>query len=922
MMSFLNQNSNIQQADEGLGQTFYTNGRYNALFLGAAGIGFVVIYILTLFRFLGEPSPQLLYISGAIFFLAAMQFPALSLARQKRGIAANLLGSTAVIIFTILLTSFWAGIGAVMVVLIFITPLTSIFAGLPRKFYPAFLFLVVIGIAGIVYANTNPFSINRLQTDTTVAIASLAFLGATGLLLLTATVIARSRRYRSLRNQLLTSFVIIVTIPTLMAAILSAIGAYVNNEAQVLNVLETVSKLKENQINSVINNFKVDSVRINQDSDFSRNALKILTPGETDQTNLELYRTFARNRLLNFQTTEAASYSEIMVLNIKGIVVVSTDTDREGKSLQSELFYRERSIGSFSGFSKNPTFGNADLIFATPFYDTDGKVVLGILVLRSNSKLIVDIVESTPSFQEMETYLLDKDFRPLTKTRRITETVRTQASESILSSSNVKEGKGTYENYIGEVVLGYYQRIETLNTVFIAEVPRTFILRSSFNSLLGSATLAIFAILIAVAAVAISASSIVEPISALAEIAENFAAGKLSARASIDRRDEIGALGNAYDQMAEQLQDIIGKLEQRVIDRTKDLENQSLRLRASAEIARDAATAHNLTELLDKASELIQNRFELYHTGIFLLDNNKEFAVLTASPTEAGKQMIANNHKLRIGEVGIVGRVAFTEEPRITLDTGADAVFFNNPYLPKTRSEMALPLKVENRMIGVLDVQSDQPQAFDEGDIAIMQILADQLATAIERARLLQQVEQNLSDLQKAYGQFTREGWKTLGESGLLTKTGYRFDNIRIQSISETPAHGDEVMKTGSTVIRNRTTTGTAENQVAIPIKLRGQTIGVVSANLKDGFTQNTITTLELAIERLAQSLESARLTEQSRQRADREQAIAQIAANISSATEFDAILRTTVEEVGKSLSDAEVSIQIISNSEEQESGK
>jgi GAF domain-containing protein/HAMP domain-containing protein len=561
------------------------------------------------------------------------------------------------------------------------------------------------------------------------------------------------------------------------------------------------------------------------------------------------------------------------------------------------------------------------LIFSTPFYDTDGKVIRGILVLRSNSNLIVDIVESTPSFQEMETYLLDKNFRPLTKTRRITETVHTQASESILSSSNVKEGKGTYENYTGEVVLGYYQRIEALDTAFIAEVPRTFVLKSSINSLLGSATLAVFAILIAVAAVAISASSIAEPISALANIAASFAAGKLSARASINRRDEIGALGNTYDQMAEQLQDIIGKLEQRVTDRTKDLESQSLRLRASAEIARDAATAHSLTELLDKASELIQNRFELYHTGIFLLDNNKEYAVLTASPTEAGKQMIANNHKLRIGEVGIVGRVAYTEEPRITLDTGADAVFFNNPYLPNTHSEMALPLKVENRMIGVLDVQSDQPQAFDEGDIAIMQILADQLATAIERARLLQQVEQNLSDLQKAYGQFTREGWKTLGESGLLTKTGYRFDNIRIQPISETPVHGDEVMKTGTSVTYSKTNTGAAESQVAIPIKLRGQTIGVVSANLKDGFTQNTITTLELAIERLAQSLESARLTEQSRQRADREQAIAQIAANISSAADFDTILRTTVEEVGKSLSDAEVSIQIISEIDNQKSG-
>jgi GAF domain-containing protein/HAMP domain-containing protein len=881
------------------------------MFLGAAGLGFVVIYVLTLFNFLGQSSPQLLYISGAVFFLAAAQFPVLGLARQKKGIAANFLGALAVIIFAALLTSFWDGIVPIAILLIFVTPLSSIPAGMPRKYYPHFLLLIAAGIAAVLYANTHPL-IDRLRTDTPAAIASLAFLGATGLLLLTATIVARSRRYRSLRTQLVIAFVMIVTIPTLMATVLSAIGAYVNNETQVLNVLETVSKLKENQINNVINGIKIDAVRINKDADFSRNALNVLTPGASDQTTLELFRSFARNQLLDFQSTEAKTYSEIMVLNIKGQVVVSTDANREGKSLQSELFYREGSIGDFAGFSKNPTFGNANLIFSTPLYDTDGKVVRGILVLRANSNLIVDVVESTPSFKEMETYLLDKDFRPLTKTRSITESVHTQASESILSSINAKEGRGTYENYAGEIVLGYYQRIEALNTVFIAEVPRVYILRSSINSLLGSATLAIFAILIAIAAVAISASSIAEPISALAKVAQSFAAGKLSSRASINRQDEIGALGTAYDQMAEQLQDIIGKLEQRVADRTKELEDQSLRLRTSAEIARDAASSHNLIELLDKASALIQERFELYHTGIFLLDNNKEFAVLTASPTDAGRQMIANNHKLRVGEVGIVGRVAYTEEPRISLDTGADAVYFDNPYLPKTRSEMALPLKVENRMIGVLDVQSDQPQAFDKDDVAIMQILADQLATAIERTRLLQQVEQNLSDLQQAYGQFTREGWKTLGESGLLNKTGYRFDNIRIQPISETPAHGDEVMKTGTSVVKNAGTV----NQVAIPIKLRGQTIGVVSANLKDGYAPNTISTLELAIERLAQSLESARLYEQARLRADREQAISQMAANISSATEFDAILRTTVEEVGKSIGDVEISIQIISDSE------
>ena len=220
-------------------------------------------------------------------------------------------------------------------------------------------------------------------------------------------------------------------------------------------------------------------------------------------------------------------------------------------------------------------------------------------------------------------------------------------------------------------------------------------------------------------------------------------------------------------------------------------------------------------------------------------------------------------------------------------------------------------------MIGVLDVQSDQPQAFDENDVAIMQILADQLATAIERTRLLQQVEQNLSDLEQAYGQFTRESWKTLGEAGLISKAGYRFDNVRIQPIVEVSTLGDKALQSGTILIENSKDDSATNHQVAIPIKLRGQTIGVMTANLKDGYSPIAISTLELAIERLALSLESARLYEEARLRADRERTIAQVTSSISSATEFDAILRTTVEEVGKSLGDAEVSIQIIGETDQ-----
>jgi len=915
-----NVHNDIKQIDETLAKTYYASGRYNPLFLGTVGIGFAVIYLLTSYGVLGETAPSLLVISGAVIFMAVAQFFTLFLARRKKGIAARLLGSLFTVIFAIIITLAWEGAIYLALILIIASSLTNLRAGLPRRFRPYVYILIVAGAIGILRANANPF-IDRLQTNTIAAIASLVFLGATGFLLFTVTLIARNKNYRSLRNQLFTSFIVIVTIPTLMATFLSAVGAYINNQSQAFNTLNTVSNLKISQAEDIVDGFKSDASGIQLDATFKRNALNVLAPGALPTEQVTTSRTFARSRLTDLQNTKEHPYREIMVLNTRGQVEISTNSEREGTSFPSEPFYRQGSINTFLGFASEDVFGGGNLIIAEPIYDNNQKIIRGILVLRADSNLIKNIMEATPGFEEAETYLLNKNFQPLTKTRTSTDIVSTNASLSAVLN-NTKEGSGIYENYTGAPVVGDYRWVEPLGMIFIAEIPLSAVINNTINTTLGSAALALFAIIIAIAAVAISADSISTPISALAETAKSFANGELGTRATVELKDEIGELGRSYNLMAEQLQGIIGKLEQRVSDRTKELEGQSNRLRVAAEIARDAASSRNLTELLDQASGLIQNRFGFYHTGIFLLDTNKEFAVLASSPTDSGKQMIANNYKLRVGEVDIVGRVASIGEPRITLDTGLDTRYFNNPLLPFTRSEMALPLKVQNNLIGVLDVQSDQPQAFHDDDIAIMQLLADQLAIAIERARLLQQVEQNLNDLEQAYGRFTSEGWKAVNQSGLLNNSGYRFDNVRIQAINELPELGNEAIRTGSTVINNNGSKSHDGYIVSIPIKLRGQAIGAVTAKLQEGYTQTTITTIELAIERLAASLESARLYEEARLRADREQSISHVTTAISSSTEYEEILRTTVREIGNILSDTDVAIQILGDIDGQGSGR
>jgi GAF domain-containing protein/HAMP domain-containing protein len=914
-MSYSRESQNeLYAQNERLARAFYSNGRYSPYFLFITAVGFFAIYLLTLAGFFGQSAPQLIPIGILTSIVAVVQFPLLSLARRNRGVAANLLGATAIGIFAVLLTCLWKGITPISLLIAMITPISALRNGIRSRYIPVLLLIVVITFVSIIYVErTSTF--DRLQNSTPAAVASLAFMIAIALLLITITAISENKKFSSLQALLLTSFIFIVSIPTLLATILSTVGAFANSQTQTFSSLEAISNLKVSQISTLLDGFRNDANKLQNDPAFSVNALSVLKDKNTDPSLLEDSKRVVRSRFQSILGRENEHYTEAMVLNPEGVVLISTNPKEDGANFRDQLFFLKGSLGFYAGFTDLPAFGTENFIVASPVYDIDGRTIRGALVLKSNANTIKGVMETTPGFENAETYLVNKNYRPVTRTRAATELVLTQASSEAIKN-NVDNAQGIYTNYDGQRVLGIYKWFDSLQVAMIAEMPLSYVIANSLRSLGGSVVLALFVIASAIAAVTFSARSIAQPIRSLAQTTENFAAGKLSARAPVDRADEIGALARSYNQMANQLQEIIGGLEQRVTERTKDLESQTFRLRAAAEVARDAASARDLSELLERSAQLIQSRFGFYHAGIFLLDNDKEYAILVASPTDAGKQMLANNHRLRVGEVGIVGRVAATGEPRVTLDTDADVIHFNNPYLPNTRSEMALPLKAEHSVIGVLDIQSDQAQAFNADDVAIMQIMADQLAIAIERMRLLQEVQSNLKELESAYGQYTHENWKRLSENTQSGNKGYRFDNIRMESITELSELGRSAFESGKTMSSNGQGAD-HQTSVAIPVRLRGQTIGVINLTLKENYAEDTISTVELASERLAAALESARLYEEARLRADREQSIAQVTSAISASSNYEEILQTTVREIGSTLKDAEVTIQITGDIQE-----
>ena len=239
--------------------------------------------------------------------------------------------------------------------------------------------------------------------------------------------------------------------------------------------------------------------------------------------------------------------------------------------------------------------------------------------------------------------------------------------------------------------------------------------------------------------------SISEPVAELADIASQMAGGKLDLTPSVESNDEIGVLAQAFASMSGQVRGFIGRLEQRVNERTAELAKRTHYLEASAEVSRAASSTLDPNELMRNVVELVRSRFDLYYTGLFLVDDNNEWAILRAGTGEAGAAMLARGHRLRVGSGSMVGWTIGNARPRVALQAGEDPIRLASPDLPDTRSEAALPLRSRGQVIGAISVQSKIPNAFDSTTITLLESMADQVAVALDNARLFAEAEAALN---------------------------------------------------------------------------------------------------------------------------------------------------------------------------------
>ena len=429
------------------------------------------------------------------------------------------------------------------------------------------------------------------------------------------------------------------------------------------------------------------------------------------------------------------------------------------------------------------------------------------------------------------------------------------------------------------------------------------------------AIIAILSVLVAFVIGLLTMRAISGPLVQLISATERLAAGEMTARVPIARNDEVGQVAHSFNLMAQELQVDRSAIEARTRDleiAQQQSERRATQLQTIAELSETIAQLQELNQIAPTATSLISERFGFYHVGIFLVDQNRDYAILQAANSEGGKRMLERRHRLRLG-TGVVGFAAQTGQPRIALDVGTDAVFFDNPDLPNTRSEVALPLKVGGETIGVLDVQSTEVGAFTNEDLQVLTALANQVSIALENARLLTETRAALAQVQEVFNEYTRLEWsRTILQT---EQPGFRYQTGRIEMLEKELQGSEVVSAVQSGEVRSNQTNGSKEKRaaVAVPVKLRGEVIGILHIETHDPLKQwqaDEVSLVQAVAERAAFAMENARLFQDARRRAAKERLISEATARISGALNIENILQSTAEELERVLGGSEILIQ------------
>jgi nitrate/nitrite-specific signal transduction histidine kinase len=645
-----------------------------------------------------------------------------------------------------------------------------------------------------------------------------------------------------------------------------------------------------------------------------------LTPGFRDNPDFPATREAILGLLQTANQGDEAIFDHFLVVSSSGEVLISSQIEWEKRILTNRSFFEilSQAPSSLASFDPKPLVDEKLLIFThVPYQGENANAhILGVL----NPDHLEAIMTTAGEYQEAaRSYLITKNGHFFQLNPNTQQLIRREPSETQIQTLLPLEEKNVlgsgktsdvifFKSFDQRQAVANYTWLPNAQVGLVYEIPEQLAfqpLRTITPPALAAMVLVIASLIVALVLIT---QRLLQPIQTLTETAQAFAHGDWNQRVPVSRNDELGMLSYSFNQLADEISSLYRSMEIQVRERTRELETRSSQFEATSAVAREAAAIRDMEALLNNTTELISQHFGFYHAGIFMLDQQRRYAVLQAANSEGGKRMLARGHKLGVGRSGVVGRVAQTGLPRIALDVGADQFYFDNPDLPETRSEIALPLKVAGRVIGVLDVQSKEAEAFSESDAEVLQVMADQIALAIENARQIEETQQTVQELQNLYGEHTNLDWQRY----LSPETkAYRYDQVRV-----TPIAPDDI-ETEDIAHHHRVTIEDEENgyqRLIIPIMFRDQSLGTIilrKTPQDPPWSKNDQVLAEEIAGQIAVALENARLLDEARKRVSHEQTVGEISTQIARSPQIESILKNTVRELGKLPHVGDVSIFI-----------
>lgn len=642
------------------------------------------------------------------------------------------------------------------------------------------------------------------------------------------------RFWNQIRWRLIVAFVLLAVLPMVLVVSILVSNTLAQIRQQTLTGLEAIAQLKQDQLERWVRDSQstLEQFPIGAHKTLLNDSLVSFEEGDFSQTEQQTLES------LFVQATAASSFfEEMFVYSPEGVILASSSPVQTGKLVVNQPYYTDNLADLAQSSYQTPYYdlsvGRLTMVLTHPLLDERTGEPIGVLAGRLDLSTLGEIMlERTGLGETGETYLVSAESNYLLTPSRFESdgypqerAYRSLGIDAALAGNN---GSGLYPDYRrpGVPVLGVYRWLPELQVALLSEIDteEAFAPAETVRNL-GVAITAVAAISAAILGYMVT-QQISRPILSLTDVTSQIAAGDLSQQANIKDSTEIGLLAHAFNSMTEQLRGLIGGLEQRVAERTYALV-------VSAEVGSNIAQKINdLDELMAYAVEHISRRFDVYYTQIYLVDVTGKFLDLRVGTGSVGKELVKRGHRLPVGPGSINGTAAAEKRTILVKDTQNNPLHKPNPLLPQTRLELCVPLIAGDKLVGILNMQSDTPYSFSQEDVPALEVMAVQLAIAVENARLFQESLDIKEQLEAQIRQNVTQSWERyLDAIHQDEMVGYRYEAGKVVAVKKA-AMSISGMESQAVVAAPMAAPMAAP--VAAPVAVAGKPVGSIAVEDMD----------------------------------------------------------------------------------------